>query len=345
MPSNRFALALLRLAPVILFAIVVLVFSQMNERFLSFGNFRNILIQAAPIAILAIGMTFVLLIAEIDLSIGAVMYVGACLIAIYLEPATGFGLVDPGLWWPVAFVVALGFGILVGALHGAIVTKLGVASFITTLATLFMLRGIAMWLSNTRTLQFSREIKDLNRWEVFAFVPVDDKLYGIPFAILMLLLILVAAWLVLNHTAFGRQIYAVGEDREAAKKASLPVGTIVFTCFVICGFCAGVGGFVAATQQGAVGPNFGLQIEFQVIAAAVLGGVSLFGGRGSVWGPLFGAILIRTTIAGLTFINADPYIYPLVTAAIIFLAVAVDGLRTRMIDRMNRRTIRPLESS
>jgi ribose transport system permease protein len=340
--ANRLSLLLLRAAPVILFAVIVIAFSLMNERFLTVGNFRNILIQAAPIAILAIGMTFVLLIAEIDLSIGAAMYATACVVATYLEPATGFGLTDPLLWWPLALIVVIALTTLIGAVHGLIVTRLGIASFIATLATLFVLRGVAMYVSNTRTLQFSREIKDLNRWEVFQVLPIGDKGAGIPFAIVVFLLVLGAAYLVLGHTRFGRQVYAVGEDREAAKKAGLPVKSIVFSCFVICGFCAGVGGFVASTQQGAVGPNFGLQIEFQVIAAAVLGGVSLFGGRGTVWGPVFGAILIRTTIAGLTFINADPYIYPLVTAAIIFLAVAVDGLRTRMIERMSRRTIRPL---
>jgi ribose transport system permease protein len=343
--NNTMLMVLLRAAPVILFAVIVIVFSLMNERYLSVGNFRNIFIQAAPIAILAIGMMFVLLVAEIDLSIGASMYATAALVAIYFEPASGFGYTDPGLWWPVALIVILAIATLIGVIHGLIVTQLGIASFIVTLATLFMLRGAAMFMSNTRTLQFSREIKDLNRWEAFQGLPLADRSYGIPFAILVFLLVLIAAYVLLNHTAFGRQVYAVGEDREAAKKAGLPVKRIIFACFVICGFCTGVGGFIAATQQGAVGPNFGLQIEFQVIAAAVLGGVSLFGGRGTVWGPVFGSILIRSTIAGLTFINADPYIYPLVTAAIIFLAVAVDGLRTRMIDRMSRRTIRPLDAS
>ena len=262
--------------------------------------------------------------------------------AIYLEPASGFGFTDPGLWWPVSLVFVMVGGAAIGLMHGVLVARIGLASFITTLATLFVIRGVAMFLSNTRTLQFSREIKELNRWELFAFA--GGKGTGIPFAIFVLAIVLLVAYILVNRTPFGRQTYAVGADREAAMKAGLPVRRIVAACFVLSGLCAGLGGFVAATQQGAVGPNFGLQIEFQVIAAAVLGGVSLFGGRGTVWGPLFGAILIRATIAGLTFMNADPYLYPLVTAAIIFVAVAVDGLRTRMLDRMNRRTIRPLEA-
>ncbi len=341
---RNLTLLLLRVAPLVLFALIVIGFGLANDRYLSIANFRNILIQAAPIAIIAIGMTFVLLIAEIDLSVGAVMYLLMSLVAIYLEPASGFGFTDPKLWWPVSLVFVVVGGVAVGLVQGVMVARVGLASFITTLATLFVIRGVAMFLSNTRTLQFSRQIKELNRWELFSFSAAAGKGTGIPFAIFVLGAVLLVAYILLEHTPFGRQTYAVGGDREAALKAGLPVRRIVAACFVLSGLCAGLGGFVAATQQGAVGPNFGLQIEFQVIAAAVLGGVSLFGGRGTVWGPVFGAILIRATIAGLTFMNADPYLYPLVTAAIIFVAVAVDGLRTRMLDRMNRRTIRPLEA-
>lgn len=341
--KRKLTLVFLRIAPLLLFAAIVIGFSLANDRYLSIANFRNILIQASPIAILAIGMTFVLLIAEIDLSVGAVMYLLMSFVAIYLEPAPNFGLTGLGWPWPMSLIFVLLAGAAFGLMHGLLVSRIGLASFIATLATLFIIRGSAMFLSNTRTLQFSRDIRALNRWELFAISPSGGKGSGIPFAIFTLLIVLAFAYALLSHTPFGRHIYAVGADRDAARKAGLPVGSIVVACFILCGMCAGLGGFVAATQQGAVGPNFGLQVEFQVIAAAVLGGVSLFGGRGAVWGPLFGSVFIRATIAGLTFMNADPYLYPLVTAAIIFVAVAVDGLRTRMIDRMNRRTIRPLE--
>jgi ribose transport system permease protein len=340
--NRNLTLFLLRGAPILLFAVILIGFGFANDRYLSITNFRNVLIQAAPIAILAIGMTFVLLIAEIDLSVGAVMYVLMSIVALVMEPDSSTGAADPHLWWPVSLIFVLVGGAFFGILHGLIVTRIRVVSFITTLSTLFIIRGVAMYLSNTRTLLFSADIRSLNRLETLSLF---GKGTGIPFAILVLIIVLAVAWVLLEQTPFGRQIYAVGADREAAQKAGLPVVAISTACFVLCGLCAGLGGFVAATQQGAVGPNFGFGIEFQVIAAAVLGGVSLFGGRGTVWGPLFGAILIRATIAGLTFMNADPYLYPLVTAAIIFLAVAVDGLRTRMLDRMNRRTIRPLETT
>jgi ribose transport system permease protein len=320
--GSRALLLLLQNAPYVLFIVMLMAFGLMSDRFLALANFRNIIIQAAPIAILAIGMTFVLLTGQIDLSIGASMYLTACILALYLG----------GVPWPLGLFAVLLIAAAIGAVHGTIVTKLGVASFIVTLATLFILRGIAMWLSNTRTLMFKDQITDLNRAYVL----------GIPSAIVAFVIVFALAWIVLHQTQFGRQVYAVGGDQEAARKAGLPVKRIVFACFVISGLCAGIGGFVSITQIGAVGPKYGDQIEFAAIAAAVLGGVSLFGGRGSVMGTVFGAILIKTVQNGLNIINADPYVYPLVTAAIIFLAVAIDGLRTRIIERLERRTIRPL---
>lgn len=322
--GNRALLILLQNAPYILFILLLVAFGLMSDRFFAFNNFRNIVIQAAPIAILAIGMTFVLLTAQIDLSVGASMYLTASVIALTMPEAP----------WPVSLLAVVLMAGVVGAVNGFVVTRLGIASFIVTLATLFILRGVAMWLSNTRTLYFPDAITSLNR---AAFL-------GVPSAIAAFLAVFAVAWIILNQTPFGRQVYAVGGDPEAARKAGLPVGSIVFWCFVAAGVCAGIGGFVSVTQIGAVGPSYGQQVEFSAIAAAVLGGVSLFGGRGSVVGTVFGAILIRTVQNGLTIINADPYIYPLVTAAIIFLAVAIDGLRTRVIERMERRTIRPADA-
>lgn len=320
--GSRALLLILQNAPYILFVVMLVVFGLMSDRFIALANFRNIIIQAAPIAILAIGMTFVLLTAQIDLSIGGSMYLTASILALYMPSAP----------WPAALLAVMAIAAVIGAVNGAIVTRLGIASFVVTLAILFILRGIAMFLSNTRTLMFESQILTLNR----------VTFLGVPSAIAAFLVVFAAAWVVLHQTQFGRQVYAVGGDPEAARKAGLPVGRIVMLCFVIAGICAGIGGFVSITQIGAVGPKYGDQIEFAAIAAAVLGGVSLFGGRGSVSGTVFGAILIKTVQNGLNIINADPYIYPLVTAAIIFVAVAIDGLRTRIIERLEKRTIRPL---
>ncbi|MXQ14614.1 ABC transporter permease [Microvirga makkahensis] len=320
---NRITIFILQAAPYLLFLAILLVFGSLSDRFLSVTNFTNIVIQAAPVAILAVGMTFVLLTAEIDLSVGAIMYLTGCLLGLYLGGAP----------WPLALVVVLVASALLGAINGVLVAYLGITSFIATLGTLFIGRGIAMSASNTASVYFPDAITALNRATVF----------GIPSAIVAVAVVFAVAWILLRQTPFGRQVYAVGQDRDAAAKAGLPAKRIVFLCFVISGALAGIAGFVSVTQIGAITASYGLQAEFSAIAAAVLGGTSLFGGRGGVKGALFGALLIQTAANGLVIINANPYIYPLVTAGIIFIAVAVDGLRSRMLERLERRFIRPWE--
>jgi ribose transport system permease protein len=323
MNRNRLAILALQAAPLLLFLLILLVFGSLSDRFLTPANFRNIVIQAAPVAILAIGMTFVLLTAEIDLSVGATMYLTGCVLGLFLT----------GLPWPLALAAVLGIAAALGALNGFLVAYLGVTSFVATLGTLFIGRGVAMSLSNTASVYFPADITVLNR---AAFL-------GIPFAIVAVAAVFVLAALILRQTPFGRQIYAVGQEREAAAKAGLRAKRIVFLGFVLSGLLAGAGGFVSATQIGAITASYGLQAEFSAVAAAVLGGTSLFGGRGGVGGALFGALLIQTAANGLVIVNADPYIYPLVTAGIIFVAVAVDGLRARLLERLERRFIRPWE--
>jgi ribose transport system permease protein len=169
-----------------------------------------------------------------------------------------------------------------------------------------------------------------------------SKLLGVPAPVMVFGLICLLAHVLLTRTAFGRQIYAVGHDREAARKAGIKVGLILFSVYGICGMCAAISGLVSLTQTGAVSPSFGERKEFVAIAAAVLGGTSLFGGRGRVFpGTVLGAVLIQTVENGLVIVNADPYLYPLVTSGIIFLAVLVDSVRSNLLAKFNRRMIRP----
>ena len=146
--------------------------------------------------------------------------------------------------------------------------------------------------------------------------------------------------MVLKLTTFGRQVYAIGADPDAAAKAGINVKRIVFAVYCICGVCAAVGGLVSASQVAVASSTFGFQKEFPVIAAAVLGGTSLFGGRGGVVGTVFGAVLIQTVENGLVMTNANPYLYPLVISVIIFIAVFIDSSRTTVLERLERRKIR-----
>jgi len=322
--GERLKLALLRYAPLVLFAIVVIVFSTMSGRFFAVQNFVNILIQASHVAILGIGITFVLLTAGIDLSVGAVMYLAVAVMGSYFA----------GLPWEGSLLICLAVGLAFGAVNGFFVVQVRVAAFITTLAMLFIGRGMALYITQTKMVFFEPAILDLGR----AFY------LGIPWSIWIFAVVFLLAWLTLARTPYGRQIYAVGENAEAAKKAGINVQARLFSVYVICSGCAGIAGFVSATQVGAASPTFGFEKEFSAIAAAVLGGTSLFGGRGGVIGTVFGAVLIQTVNNGLVIINANPYVYPLITAAIIFLAVFVDSQRARILEAMNRRTIRVEEA-
>jgi ribose transport system permease protein len=164
---------------------------------------------------------------------------------------------------------------------------------------------------------------------------------GIPGPVIWLVLCVVAVHLVLTRTPFGRHVYAVGHDAGAARKAGIPVGWVLLGVYMICGACAGLGGLLSLGQLGTVSPTFGMGKEFTAIAAAVLGGTSLFGGRGRVWpGTVLGALLMQSVENGLNIVDADPYAYPVVVGGIIFLAVLMDSARTRWLAARSRRRIR-----
>ncbi len=261
-----------------------------------------------------------MLVGGIDLSVGANMYLCAVVLGLFLK-----GL---PLWlsFPLAALIGLAFG----AVNAVFVTRLRIAAFIVTLATLFIGRGIALYFSGNKMVGFSPAVLALGR----------ASYLGVPSAIWAFAAVFVIAWITLRETTFGRQVYAVGADPEAAAKAGIPVRGILFAVYCICGLCAGLGGLISLSQVAAASSTFGYQKEFPVIAAAVLGGTSLFGGRGGVAGTVFGAVLIQTVESGLVMTDADPYLYPLVISVIIFIAVFIDSSRTTILERLERRQIR-----
>jgi ribose transport system permease protein len=316
--SRTLVLILLRLAPLILFAVLCLAFGVLSDRFLSLANFRNILTQSTHVAVMAIGMTFVLLVRGVDLSVGSVMYLVAVVMGLYLSDVSLFVSI------PAIMVIGAAFG----AINASLITGLRIAPFIVTLATLFIGRGFALYLSETKMVFQSDTVQALGR---ASFV-------GVPWAIWITIVVAAVAWITLTQTPYGRQIYAVGADPDSAGKAGIRVQAITFSVF--CSVCAAIGALISVSQVGAASATFGYQEEFPVIAAAVLGGTSLFGGRGGVFGSVFGAVLVQTTSNGLVMLNANPYLYPLVNSVIIFIAAWVDGRRRLMTERLEQRKIR-----
>jgi ribose transport system permease protein len=326
-PAHRPWLALLNNAPVALFVLVLAVFGALSPRFLAPANLLHILIQAAPTALVAIGMTFVLLTAGVDLSAGAIMFVVA---------AVGGKLVLGGV--PVAGVLLamVAVGLTCGMFNALLVTRLGIIAFIATLGTQYLGRGFGLWLTETRAMNLPEPYTRLG----------SASFAGIPLPLVLLVLVLAIAHAALRRTPFGRQIYAVGRDLHAARKAGVNTRWILASVYVIAGGCAALGGILSLAQLGAVAPTFGTNKEFAAIASAVLGGTSLFGGRGQVFpGTVLGAVLIQSVENGLVILNADPYLYPLITSAIIFLAVLTDSLRSRVLARLGRRKIRLEETA
>ncbi len=309
-------------APVALLALVLAVFGAQSDRFLTWENATQILLQASSTTVVAVGMTFVLLTAGVDLSVGAIMFVGAAC-------AGKLALAGLPVGW--CLLAMLGVGALGGAINAVLVTRLRLVAFIATLATLYIGRGLGRWITQTRAMNLPDAFLALGsaRW------------LGVPLPIWVAGVVVAVAHLVLTRTPFGRQLYAVGNNPEAARKAGLNTGRLLAAVYVICGLGAGLGGTLALAQLGAVSPKFGEFYEFDAITAAVLGGTSLFGGRGQVFpGTVLGAVLLKTIFNGLVIVQADPYLYPLITSAIIFAAVLLDSGRNYLTGRWSRRVIR-----
>jgi ribose transport system permease protein len=312
----------LRHASFILFVIVIAVFGLLAPRFLTFDNAINVLIQSAPTGVVAVGMTFVLLTAGVDLSVGAIMFLAAAIAGKILLAGQPLAL---------ALAAMLGVGLTCGALNAFFITRLRIVPFIMTLAFLFVGRGLALSITQTRSMNLSESFLQLG----------SARVLGLPLPLLILGVVLCVAHAVLTRTPFGRQIYAVGNHPGNARKAGLHATRLLASVYLISGVCAAIGAIFSLGQLGAVSPKFGEAYEFKAIAAAVLGGTSLFGGRGAVLpGTLLGTVLIQAIESGLVILNADPYLYPMITAAIIFVAVLVDSVRNTTLTRLNRRRIR-----
>ncbi|WP_422079557.1 ABC transporter permease [Ulvibacterium sp.] len=316
--TNKTVQRLLHHSTLVLFIIVLTVFGLLSKSFFSFQNLINVLTQASSLGIIATGMTFVLLTAGIDLSVGSIMFLAGVISSKMV--VAGFPL------W-MAFSVVLAVGILFGLMNGFLVVRAKIVPFIVTLATFYMGRGLGLFLSETRAINLPESFLKIG----------SAKLFGIPFPIIAFVLVVVIGHLLLTKTTFGKQVYAVGHSTLKSKKAGIRVNGILLKVYLICGLCASIGGLVAISQLGAVSPTFGLQSEFMAIAAAVLGGTSLFGGKGTVFpGTLVGVLLVQCIQNGLVMVNADPYLYPLITGGVIFLVVLIDSLRHLQQQKLKR---------
>jgi ribose/xylose/arabinose/galactoside ABC-type transport system permease subunit len=301
-------------APALVFLALLLVgFSIGTDRFLSIGNLESILASVAVLGIIAMAVNQVILAAEIDISTGSMM--GLCAMVAGIV-ATNYG----GLLLPLLAAVVV--GALAGAVNGFLVTVGRVPAIIVTLGMLYALRGVILLITG-------------GEW--VSGIPSETRLLGLGsvLGVSVPLIILLALFgvlsLVSRHTIWGRNVYAVGGNRQAARLIGLPVNRTRFLTFVLVGVCVGLAAIVFIGRTGGVQTNAGAGLELQVIAAVVIGGTSIAGGRGSTLAALTGAVLIGTILNGMILIGVPGVWQDAVLGALILLAISGDVLRRRVL--------------
>lgn len=302
--------------------IICVVLSLLSDRFLTAQNIYSILAQSAVVGVAAVGGTFVIITGGIDLSVGAVIGLAGMIGALVIQ--AGYGA-------EIGILVTLGVGVLVGAVNGLSVSMLRLAPFIVTLATMGMAQGL--------TLESSagKSVYDLPR--AITFFGGDRIFGGLPVSVIVTVIIFIIGQFLLTGTSFGKSVFAVGGNREAARLAGINVNRVLLAVYLLAGLCAGIAAILTVGRIGAATPTSGAGVELRVIAAIVIGGTSLFGGKGSLWGTLVGVLLIGVINNGLTLLNVDPFLVQFMQSALIFAAVLFDALNTRRLARNRMRRI------
>jgi erythritol transport system permease protein len=319
----------LRLRALIALVVLVIVFSVLSPEFLTSGNLSILVKHVAINAILAIGMTFVILSGGIDLSVGAIA--GLCgMVAGYLLNK-GLTLESGGVtiyfhaWFVV--VIALVAGMLLGVVNGSLVARFRVAPFIATLGMLYVARGLAMLMSGGATFPNLGGQAAL-RNTGFPWLGAGLTL-GVPIPIWVMVGLAATGALAATRTPFGRQVYAIGGNERAALLAGVRVRQVKLGVYVISGFCAALVGLIIAAQLGAAHPATGETFELNAIAAVVLGGTSLMGGRGTIGGTLVGAFVIGILADGLVLLGVSEFWQMVIKGLVIVLAVVLDQFQKR----------------
>lgn len=323
------ATLVMRLRAVIALALLAVVFSVLSPDFLTSSNLSILVKHVAINAILAIGMTFVILSGGIDLSVGSI----AGLSGVVAGGLLSRGLELPALGSVVYFhtwlvvVVALAAGMAVGLLNGWLVARLGVAPFIATLGSLYVARGAALLITDGATFPNLAGSEELGNTG-FTLIGTSGML-GLPVAVWVMALMAAVAIAVAGYTPFGRQVYAIGGNERAALLAGVRVPRVKLLVYVISGFCSAVVGLIIAAQLGAAHPATGETFELNAIAAVVLGGTSLMGGRGTIAGTLIGAFVIGVLADGLVLLGVSEFWQMVVKGLVIVLAVVLDQFQRR----------------
>lgn len=286
---------------------LVVFFSIASPVFLTLGNLENIGRQTALVSIIAVGMTFVIVSGEFDLSVGSTLALAGVVSAIAMKEVSNYAAIGA--------LAALATGATVGLLNGILTTRLRIPSFLITLGSLSIARGIVMLITDTRPIV----ITNRSYFAIFG----EGHFLGVPTPIVWTAVVILGGIIALHFTGFGRAVYAAGGNPTAARYSGIPVIRVKVISLTLAGFLAGLAGLVLSARAHAARPDVGAGLELDAITAVILGGAALSGGRGTVIGTLIGSLIIGILGNGLVLIGVDPSIQIIVKGLIIWLSVSM----------------------
>lgn len=324
MDAKKIAYLLLREAGIGVALVLICVFFAVAEpKFASYANLMNIFTQISINTVIAVGMTFVILLGGIDLSVGSVL--ALCTVA------AGLTITSPSLPAGAAIFLAVlisaAVGSLCGLFNGFVSERWRIHSFVVTLGMLNIARGAALQISDSRTIFMFPE--------AFSRLGAQTVL-GVPLIFVMALSLVIIASIVLNRTVFGRMIYAIGNNEEAVRLSGHNTFVYKVAAFVICGACVGVAGIMYMLRLNIASPILGVGFELNAIAAVVIGGTSMMGGKGSLIGTFLGASIIGVLNNGLLLLGMGDFARQIVTGLIIVIAVVIDTYRNRILLKLQQ---------
>jgi len=297
---------LLRAKSVIGLVALVIVFTILSPRFFNYYNLTNVLRQTSLNAVIAIGMTYVILTGGIDLSVGSILA---------FSSAITCGLLKSNMPLTISVIIGLSVGTLLGMFNGFVTIKWNIPPFIATFAMMTIARGLTLVYTN------GQPITGLN--EAFSFIG-NGYIGPIPLPIIITILIFIVAYYFLKNNKIGRYVYATGGNMQAAKLAGINTNKIILFVYSLSGLLASISGLILASRLNSASPTAGNGYELDAIAAVVLGGTSLAGGEGSLIGTLIGAIIIGVLNNGLDLLNVSPFYQSIAKGVVILLAIAID---------------------
>lgn len=323
-------LLLLKMRTLIALIVVTAYFCFMAPNFVSLGNLVIVSKHVAINAFLAIGMTYVIITGGIDLSVGSTVGLVGMISGLLLTYGIPLPFLNITIYPNVLEIIGLALltGILVGVINGTLVTRFSVAPFIATLGTMYIARGAALLISNGETFPNLVGRADLGN-EGFRILGSGTVL-GVPVAVILMVVVALIAAYVAGRTPLGRQIYAIGGNERAAKLSGVYVNRIKLVVYIVSGACAAISGLIISSQLVASHPASGTSFEMNAIAAAVLGGTSLAGGRGTIGGTIIGAFVIGVLSDGLVMMGVSEFWQMVIKGLVIIAAVILDQMQRKM---------------